>query len=172
MNYVDLFSVFAEKQEVLYYQTDSHWTNRGAALAADALLGAAGKDSAYFAGPFAEGEPHPGDLYEMLYPTGKEREESESYATGFAYSLSGDPRGGNALKISSSCEGREGVLLCWRDSFGISLYPYLADSFSEASFLRDTNYDPAKIDETGADVVILEIVERNLSQLAGRETVG
>ena len=171
VNYVDLFSVFSERREVLYYRTDSHWTERGAALAADSLLNAAGKETTYFDGPFSSGEPHLGDLYEMLYPSGAEREESESYAPGFAYSLSGDARGGNAMKIRSSCERREGVLLCWRDSFGISLYPYLADSFSEATFLRETSYDPARIDETGANVVILEIVERNLSQLADRELI-
>ncbi len=171
VNYADLFSVFSEREEVLYYRTDSHWTERGAALAADTLLDAAGKTSSYFSGPFAAGEPHLGDLYEMLYPTGKGREDSLSYAPGFGYRLAGDPRGGNAMKIVSSCDGREGILLCWRDSFGISLYPYLADSFSEASFLRDTSYDLAKIDETGADVVILEIVERNLSQLADKTLV-
>lgn len=171
VNYVDLFSVFTERGEVLYYRTDSHWTECGAALAADSLLSAAGKDTSYFDGPYSAGVPHLGDLYEMLYPAGNEPEESERYAPGFAYSLSGDARGGNAMKIRSSCEGREGVLLCWRDSFGISLYPYLADSFSEASFLRETSYDPALIDETGADIVILEIVERNLSQLADRELV-
>ncbi len=166
VNYVDLFSVFSERGERLYYVSDSHWTDRGAALAADMLLAAAGIDTAYFDGPFSAGEPHRGDLYEMLYPTGEGREAGESYAPGFAYTLSGDPNGGNAMKIHSSCEGREGVLLCWRDSFGISLYPYLADSFSEASFLRSTDYAPSLIEETGADVVLLEIVERNLPTLA------
>lgn len=171
VNYVDLFSVFSERGEVLYYRTDSHWTERGAALAADALLRSAGKDSAYFDGSFAAGEGHRGDLYEMLYPKGKELEESEVYAPGFSYTLSGDPKGGNALRIRSACEGKEGSLLCWRDSFGISLYPYLADSFGAASFLRSSDYDPAMIDKTGADVVLLEIVERNLPQLAEAENI-
>lgn len=171
VNYCDLFSVFSGRGEVLYYETDSHWTDCGAALAADALLAGFDKDSAYFDGPFSAGEEHRGDLYEMLYPTGKETETSVVYAPGFGYSLAGDPNGGNALKISSSCEGRNGVLLCWRDSFGISLYPYLADSYSEAAFLRSTSYDPAEIDKIGADTVILEIVERNLSQLADRELI-
>lgn len=169
VNYIDLFSVFSDRGEVLYYHTDSHWTERGAALAADVLISGFDKQSAYYDGPFTTGEPHRGDLYEMLYPTGKGKESSIHYSPGFGYTLSGDPNGGNALKINASCEGREGVLLCWRDSFGISLYPYLADSFSKATFLRSTSYDPAAIDEAGADAVILEIVERNLSLLADRE---
>ena len=166
VNYVDLFESFSESSETLYYRSDSHWTDRGAALAADALLAAMDKDGAYFAGPFADGERHRGDLYEMLYPTGKETEACQIYAPGFAFTLSDDPNGGNAMKIRSSREGKSGTLLCWRDSFGISLYPYLADSFENALFLRSATYDLSQIDDTGADVVLIELVERNLDQLA------
>ena len=166
VNYIDLFSVFAGEGECLYYRTDSHWTDRGAALAADALLGAMGKNTAYFSSVFTEGEPHRGDLYEMLYPTGKERESSEIYAPGFSYTLSRNPNNGEAQRIPSHCEGRNGSLVCWRDSFGISLYPYLADSFENALFLRSASYDLAEIDKNGADTVLIELVERNLPQLA------
>ena len=169
VHYVDLFAVFSERSETLYYRGDSHWTDRGAALAADTLLAAMGKQSGYFDASFTEGEPHRGDLYEMLFPTGAEREQTESYSPGFSYSIAGDPRGGNAMKINSSCDGGEGKLLCWRDSFGIALYPYLAESFGEALFLRGENYDMNLIDSTGADTVLLEIVERNLSALASLE---
>ena len=171
VNYIDLFSVFEGNEEVLYYRTDSHWTDRGAALAADALLGAMAVESNFFSGPFSTGGGHRGDLYEMLYPAGKELEESEEYEKGFSYTLSGDPKGGNALKIVSSNEGKEAVLLCWRDSFGISLYPYLAESFGEASFLRSGSYDMTMIDKTGADVVLIELVERNLPTLAEAEII-
>ena len=161
-----MFEAFSAHDETLYYHGDSHWTDRGAALAADTLLSAMKKASAYFSGPFDVGEPHKGDLYEMLFPTGNEREESERYAPGFDYVLSADPNGGNALKISSSCGSRGGTLLCWRDSFGISLYPYLADSFENAVFLRSASHDLSEIEKTGADTVLLELVERNLKQLA------
>lgn len=166
VNYVDLFSVFSAREETLYYHGDSHWTERGAALAADTLLAAMDKESQFFDGAFTAGEPHLGDLYEMLFPTGRDREPSEALAAGFSYTLDGDPRGGNALRIVSACEGRGGSLLCWRDSFGIALYPYLAESFGEATFLRGTSYDPAQIEKSGADTVLLEIVERNLPDLA------
>ena len=166
VNYTDLFDVLSSEEETLYYRGDTHWTDRGAALAADALLEALDKPSAYFAGPFAAGEPHLGDLYEMLFPTGSEREESSTYVPGFSYTLSGDPNGGNALKISSACAGRGGTLLCWRDSFGISLYPYLADSFESALFLRSSSYDLGEIEKTRADTVIIELAERNLPQLS------
>lgn len=170
INYVDLLDILSSQEETLYYRGDSHWTDRGAALAADTLLTAMGKPSAYYSGPFTAGEPHTGDLYEMLYPTGSEREESFLYAQGFAYTLAGDPNGGNALKIRSTCEGETGTLLCWRDSFGISLYPYLADSFESAQFLRSSAYDIGEIEKTGADYVLIELAERNLIQLANAGT--
>ncbi len=166
VNYVDLFTVFDGEGETLYYRTDSHWTDRGAALAADALLGAMGKQTRYYAGDFAAGEQHLGDLYDMLFPTGKLREPGEIYAPGFSYTLSGDPKQGNAMTIRSTCGGKGGTLVCWRDSFGISLYPYLADSFENAVFLRSASYDPGEIEKNGADTVLVELVERNLSRLA------
>lgn len=166
INYVDLFSILSSQKDTLYYRGDSHWTDRGAALAADTLLMAMDKSSGYFSGPFTTGEPHTGDLYEMLYPTGSSSEESFLYEPGFSYNLAGDPNGGNALKIRSSCEGQNGTLLCWRDSFGISLYPYLANCFEAAQFLRSTTYDLTEIEKIGADYVLIELAERNLIQLA------
>lgn len=169
VNYVDLFDVFSERGEVLYYRTDSHWNNRGAALAADAILAAAGIESHAFDEAFTQGDMHLGDLYEMLYPAGDEREEGEVFSPGFTYSVSGNPRGGEAQKIKTSNDAQEGSLLCWRDSFGNALYPYLAERFAQAQFLRSASYDLTQLDALGADVVIIELVERNLPQLSDME---
>ena len=164
IHYQDLFSVLRDKGGVLYYKTDSHWTDRGAALAADSLMDAFGKCVAYYDKDFSLSTEHRGDLYEMLFPTGKGTETAHSYA-GFSYSAAGNPNGGNAMRIETTNEGAEGALVCWRDSFGISLYPYLADSFSRALFLRSSNYDLTEIDALPADHVLIELVERNLDWL-------
>ena len=42
VNYVNLYDVFTAVDEELYWQWDSHWNSRGAALAADAILAALG----------------------------------------------------------------------------------------------------------------------------------
>ena len=162
--YVDLQTVLAG-DPTLYYHTDSHWTAEGAALAADALLGALGCDSSYAEGPFREDGMHVGDLYQMLYPIGKGRESELVYAPDFGYETESDPRGGNAVTIRTSSSGGQGSLYCRRDSFGIALYPYLADAFSEAEFSRSADYSPEAFADLSADVVLLEIVERNLSML-------
>ena len=161
---VDLCGLLSGRPE-LYYRTDSHWTPEGAALAADAMLSAIGRESSYAAGPFSEDGQHVGDLYQMLYPIGRGREPELIYAPGLSYETASDPRGGNAITIRTSSPERDGTLYCRRDSFGIALYPYLADAFSSAEFSRSADYSVDAFSGLEADTVILEIVERNLPLL-------
>lgn len=165
VRYVDLFEAFWGEGQTLYYRTDSHWTNIGASLAADRLLSAASVESSYYKATFTEDEAHLGDLYEMLYPNSKYSEESYRLASGFRFICENEPKGGNAITIRTNCDGANNKLFCWRDSFGIALYPYLAENFKTAVFSRATQYDLKNEDLADSDVVILEIVERNLGTL-------
>ena len=164
VNYVDLLEVLGSHPE-WYYRTDSHWTAEGAAHAADALLQALGRERSFSAGPFTENGLHIGDLYQMLYPLGKGREAKVTYGPGFRHVTAADPREGNAITIRTRSPEGEGSLYCRRDSFGIALYPYLADAFDEAEFSRSSDYRPESFAALESDVVILEIVERNLPAL-------
>ena len=168
VNTADLHTPLAGRED-LYCRTDSHWTAEGAALAADTLLAALGRDSDFFAGPFEEQGIHVGDLYQMLYPAGKGREAELVYTPGFNFETASDPRGGNAITIRTTCESGTGSLYCLRDSFGISLYPYLAEAFESAEFSRSADYSLAAFEKAEADTVVLEIVERNLAQLLPEE---
>lgn len=42
VHYVDLFSTLAKEDTILYRRLDSHWTQQGAGLAGDTLLGRLG----------------------------------------------------------------------------------------------------------------------------------
>ena len=161
----DLFTAFSKQTEVLYFRTDSHWNGRGAALAADAILETLHIPSAYFTEDFTPDEAHKGDLYEMLYPAGTETESDYAPAKGFDFRYDTEPNGGNAIKIETSRDSATGSLVCWRDSFGISLHPYLADSFGKAFFSRSSAYDLTEAAQREATAVVIELVERNLSQL-------
>ena len=166
VNNVDLFSAFDGK-EILYYKTDSHWNSKGAALAADEILNSLGRDSNFYAGSFVTGDAHRGDLYEMLYPSGSFTEADIVPEKAFNFTSLKDTAGGNAININTENPAAEGTLFCWRDSFGISLYPYLAESFGKARFSRSTPYELPKAVELGADCVVIELVERTLNQLLG-----
>ena len=161
--YADLTAPLS--QRCLYYATDSHWTAEGAALGADTLLAALGMESDFAAGPFRTEGVHGGDLYEMLYPTGSGREAEIVYAPGHRHEALGPVNRGSALTIETLCPGQSGKLLCFRDSFGIALYPYLADSFGQATFTRRAVYDLSAYADQGYDTVIIELVERNLPNL-------
>ncbi len=163
--YLDLFSVFRGQDEALYFRTDSHWTARGAALAADALLSALGRESAWFGTDFSVPQEHRGDLYEMLYPAGTATETEYASAAPFSFTYTQPFRTASDISIRTASADGSGSLLLFRDSFGINLYPYLAEEFGTALFSRLNPYDLSLADESGADTVVIELVERNLRYL-------
>ena len=161
VSYLDLREAFTAQQETLYFRTDSHWNARGAALAADALLASLGRGSDYFAETVSEGTPHRGDLYEMLYPAGRETEEDFAYTPGFTFTA--NTENADRVTITTESAAGEGTLLCYRDSFGRNLYPYLAESFASAEFSRKNDYTAASLPDGGT--LMIELVERNLQYL-------
>ena len=161
VSYVDLRTVFADREETLYFRTDSHWNARGAALAADSLLEALGRESDFFSSTVSAGETHKGDLYEMLYPAGRETEADFTYAPGFTFTA--NTENADRVTITTESGSGNGTLLCYRDSFGRNLYPYLAESFSSAEFSRKNEYTASSLSDGGT--LIIELVERNLRYL-------
>jgi hypothetical protein len=160
VNCVDLFRAFANEDEILYFQTDSHWNSRGAALGADLINASFGKESHYFDGKFHISADYTGDLFEMLYPAFEGNEIQPVYADALDFSFSGRATRPDSITLQTSSES-DGALLAYRDSFGNLLFPYLADSYGTAYFSRSTSYDLTK----EADFVLVELVERNLRYL-------
>lgn len=157
---IDLFSAYANEDEILYFKTDSHWNSKGAALTADLINEAFGKDSNYFGSTYSCTDDYTGDLYTMLYPAlpGKESQPHYDSKLDFRYtSKSTQPDSITLLTESDN----SGSLLVYRDSFGNLLYPYLADSYGSVRFSRSTSYDLT----LDADHVVIELVERNLDYL-------
>lgn len=160
--YADLFETFGAREETLYFEHDSHWTSVGAALAADSINVALGVESAYFEDGAREKVRHTGDLYEMLYPSSTDTETDEA-PVGLCFS---QPDGVRPDSITIDTQGQgEGTLLMFRDSFGELLYPYMADSWAEARFSRQADYDLRQAAELDSDAVVIELVERNISWL-------
>jgi len=158
--YVDLFAAFHEVEEPLYFAHDSHWNSRGAALGADLINRSFGVDTDYFGDDFAGRVPHEGDLYAMVFPGAQDPETDLVYGGALHYTFTSKSTKPDAVTLTTEGTG-EGSLLCYRDSFGILLFPYLADSYKTAKFSRSVSYDL-----TGSeDYVAIELVERNLRYL-------
>ena len=167
VNYIDLFTIFRQKNEVLYYQLDSHWNNKGAALAYDSIMNALGiYHTNWYDMDYTIQKNHKGDLYEMLYPKGKQLEYDIVFEKQFDFQPDNEIHAPDDIQIDTTNQQKQHSLLMFRDSFGNNLYPFFADGFGHSRFSRKMPYTLTMMEEVCADVVILEIVERNISNLA------
>ena len=165
VNYVDLYSLFEEQEEVLYYARDSHWNNRGAVLVYKELLETFGRPYIdYEALGYDIVDDYYGDLNLMLYPVGAEPENDYQYKKDFSWSY---VQGTDVTDqyIQTVCPDGSGNLLMYRDSFGNTLLPYFAQTFSQATFSQIVPYQMSDLVTAAPDVVILEKVERHLPTL-------
>ncbi|MBQ6431048.1 MAG: hypothetical protein IJJ99_04135 [Oscillospiraceae bacterium] len=168
VRYVDLEAAFCAEDRVLYQRLDSHWNNLGAALAHDTILDALGMNAARFYAPdhFTAAEDHDADLYQMLFPAGTEKDVQFYPDWSWQFSYDRPIRSAEDQKINTCCSGQNGRLLMFRDSFGNTLYPFMAESFGAACFSRAMPYDLSLLGTEDADTLVIEIVERNIARLA------
>ena len=166
--FADLKAAFLAEDRVLYHRLDSHWNNLGAALAHDTLLDALGKDAERFYLPdrFTAVQDHDADLYQMLYPAGTEKDVQLYPDRAWSFSYDRPIRSAEDQTIFTSCDGQNGALLMFRDSFGNTLHTFMAESFGAACFSRAMPYDLSLLDSESADTLVIEIVERNIGRLA------
>lgn len=164
VNYIDLRESF-DIEEILYLKADSHWNMLGASIAADEINSAMGRESAFTEGMRATGISESGDLFEMLYPVSDWEEPDYEYGQGFKFEYASPFRSAEDIRIATHCETGDGSLLMFRDSFGNSLYSFMAESFENAIFSRENNYRLDFMAQNQAQYVVIELVERNLNYL-------
>ena len=167
IRYVDLFETLSGREEQLYYRLDSHWNMRGAQLAAQALLKElTGSEVEFDSRITGETNLHTGDLYEMAYPAGTETEQDTAYD--FTYQYDEKFHSADDITIHTANPEADGSIYVYRDSFGINLHPFLAQSYGSACFSRNMPYRLTAVAEEQPDVLLVELVERNLNWLLER----
>ena len=173
VSYLDLFELLSMQEETLYLKQDSHWNNKGAALVCDTALSVLGKEhQSYDDGQAAYEAVHRGDLAEMIYPASAGLEYDYTYEQNSSYTYlpnaaSSDPVSVEDFRIETLNSEAEGSLLMYRDSFGNTLLPFMADAFSHGYFSKAVPYAIARdMQQYQPDTVILELVERNIRNLA------
>lgn len=103
------------RMKVLYHERDSHWNNKGAALAADAIMTDLVKiHDSYKDETYEIRTDHIGDLDKMLYPRALTPEDEVYYdkATTFAYV--GEVESNFDPKITTVNPVKEGSLVMYR----------------------------------------------------------
>ena len=167
INYIDLYDAFKAENKVLYHKTDSHWTNEGAALAAKTIHEATGQMyiERYNKAPYKVKKDFKGDLSAMMYPAAVPLEEEIYYDGEFGFDYEGKVESNFDNKIRTvGALGNN--LMMYRDSFGSSLLPFMAESYTNASFSRSLTFQVKDIESVKANVLIIEKAERFLPQLA------
>ncbi|MCR5016598.1 MAG: hypothetical protein K6A75_08510 [Ruminococcus sp.] len=150
----------------LYHATDTHWNNLGAYAGHSAIMGALDREACPADNWTVEPNGRLGDLAAMIYPSEDAKDTQVNSDYSFTYEYQGRFKALDDITIDTLCEGGEGSLLMYRDSFGEALLPYMAEMFASAEFSRITPY---RFDEDilgRFDTVIVELAERNLPRLA------
>lgn len=166
VNYVDLYRVLNSQERVLYHKRDSHWNNKGAAYAADAVLSRLGKEHpSYSEREYRIRRDFEGDLDKMLYPSAVTLEDEVYYEPQPQFAYSGEVESNFEPKISTN-SSNAGSLVMYRDSFGNALLPYMAEAYGSAFFSRALPYYLPDLKEHGADTLVIERAERFLPDMA------
>lgn len=165
--YANLYDTFLAKDEVLYHKRDSHWNNKGAALASDTLLAALGKEYTPYEGEAYEVRTDfEGDLDQMLYPMAMEAEDEIYFERPDTFAYVGEVESNFDPKITTVNPSKTGSLVMYRDSFGNALLPFMANEFAAAYFSRGIPYQLSDVDTMLADTVVVERAERFLPEMA------
>lgn len=167
VSYGDLYETLSEEKEVLYHKRDSHWNNKGAAVAAETLLSSLKKEHvSYKKEPYTIKTDFTGDLDEMLYPLATTPEEEVYYDRQTTFAYVGEVGSNFDPKITTVNPGSTGSLVMYRDSFGNAILPFFANSYASAYFSRGIPYQMTDLAEHQADTVIVERAERFLPEMA------
>ena len=171
INYTDLHESFQNEGRILYHKRDSHWNNKGAALAAGQILDGIGKEHlSYTDRPYTVRKDFQGDLDQMLRPALADLEEEIYYDPLPQFDYREDVESNFAPKINTRSNGN-GNLVMYRDSFGNALLPFFAEAYENAYFSRALPYYLPDLSNYKADALIIERAERFLPDMAQQAPV-
>ena len=163
----------AKKLGLLYWKNDTHWNELGAYVGYKKLADVIAKDfpvSIVKYDKLSETKHETGDLSKMFHKLKKDNDSR--------YDV---PIFKNKAKCNASVDSREDTkcinnnlnyrVFVFRDSFTSSLAPYLNNTFGKVSYFwrRDIVADDLEKIKKDADIVILEVVERNICRLNNLE---
>jgi len=160
----NLWMTFEEEEGTFYFARDSHWNNMGAAMAAHEILSSIGVDHTnYRMMPYSIERIHQGDLEQMIYPGAVRPEEDYVFDTPPVFTYDAPVQSNFDFRIQTTGTGTEDLLM-YRDSFGSSLLPFMAEPFDNALFSRSNACQINDLLSVNPDVLIIEKAERFIFQ--------
>ena len=155
-----------KREDLLYYKSDTHWTLLGAYYGYKELMKYISKDfptiNTYKPNSFIE-HSYNGDLYDMTPKILREPDNTIYKIPNINNDNICEKTENIRDVISCNNSSQKYNLLMFRDSFTISLIPYLSHTFKKSKFYWIYNISPSKMKD--ADIIILEVIERSLPAL-------
>lgn len=158
-----------KSNRALYHKTDTHWTDYGAFMGYSETIAAISKD--FDITPISLLDYHDvpavlkGDITPMININTSEKvmalqknKVSEIDTLSAVYTFQHYKNPYQDLKLIMHC-----------DSFSNAWIPYFNETFKETLYLRTYELDHALIEKTQPDIVIFEIVERQLLNLTNQK---
>lgn len=150
----------------LYYKNDTHWNQCGAYIGFIELMMAMGSEIPSLNELNVDNNStHTGDLAKMINMTTDLVEDNPivKYRKDIKVELTEDK--GKLMNRYKTTNANGKKLVTYRDSFFINMVPFLAREFEESAFIWGIPFNYAQVEKEMPDVVILEVVERNLEYL-------
>ncbi len=152
----------------LYHDRDTHWNERGALLAYNAIMErvAPGAEYETYAALVPETDyDDAGDLHNFVLPAMEGDRPRPSYGiqTRFDYDQGARPEQDSSFGTTSGANGAS--LHLFRDSFGNALLPLLSTNLRRVKYSAEFPYNYTLLDEAAPDAVFIELVERNIGNL-------
>lgn len=152
----------------LYHDRDTHWNERGALLAYNAIMERVAAGAEYET--YASLTPTitysgAGDLHNFVLPAlaGDRPEPDYGIESDFVYDAGTRPAQDTTFGTTSSANGVS--LHLFRDSFGNALLPLLSTNLGRVKYSAEFPYNYALLDAETPDAVFIELVERNIKNL-------
>ena len=165
VSFCNMKDILSQDSSILYHKTDTHWNNHGALVGYNALLDSLNIIHDDFSTvPYTAEKSWDGDLSKMLFPISWKKDIQILYDIDYNYQYTSvlTKADFDDVTITTSNDLGTGSLLMFRDSFGRALIPFMAEHFKDTTFSRA---NPTALLDASQDVVIFEIVERNIDTI-------
>lgn len=159
---------------LLYFKTDTHWNEMGAYFGYETFVDVIGKDiklKPYKFNRTQEKTESSGDLNANL-PKILRIKDFEKYNKPIVEKgnyVCAKTLSETDVQYCTSNNGNKSLVM-FRDSFTINLIPYIASTFKKSKYIWQKEVDSKMIQES--DIIVLEVVEVDLSDLATLEFKG
>ena len=148
----------------LYYKHDSHWNDLGAMLVYNEIAECFSLEQ-FDAHKYETVNDHAGDLHNFVYPATECSEARVVYPQFHEYKSKRPIDFSRDKKMETVSSVNDVHMVVLHDSFSRSLQPFLSQAVGRLNMNSYFPYNLDYVEQLKPDILLIELVERNLDQL-------